>query len=522
MNPLPDIIVLDFCEWLKHKLDIDVTRTITWLDILVDNDNTSRYLQDYAYEFINQRRSECYLKRTLQEFLVSEEFSSIIENCKKMCASFKKRKYNDIYDCLECCGYHDIHHAFYRFLKRNKNAGYQKKIYDISEYDLANYMSHIIYSNNKIKNSPQFLQLMLSSKTEIAEEINFFNWLQNKFDNPTDVRKMPADVFEKYVDEYINSCGKSDIEKKHLLKSYKQTGWEILLKKIRIILRIDRTRDAKSLGEVAERYYSKIPRFKCIFLPLSDKRNQNYYRSLITDSWNDLNDLSGDYLDIYYSEEDAGKSGYDIAKRINSLPDSLKSKAPCLILWEERICDAKYIPLNELKDTQIFNIIKSIVNLIIEKKNLHDIVEEVNEKVKEIQDSNLGVRKYYGPVITGDGNIVGDNNAVGTGNIVGDANDMCGNTINADMSHAQKLIEEFEQAILAIKSSSELDDDLKAQICEIIEEAQKGIHEKSEEKQKSAKTAFGYVKTFLVKLAPELVSTLANFATIASFFGLSV
>lgn len=244
---------------------------------------------------------------------------------------------------------------------------------------------------------------------------------------------------------------------------------------------------------------------------------------MITDSWNDLNDLSGDYLDIYYSELDTGKSGYDIAKRINSLPISLKSKAPCLIIWDYNIHNAQYIPLDELNSIQIICVIRSVVNCIIEKNNLQDIVKEASEKVSEIQEANHGVKKYYGPVITGDGNVVGDNNAVGTGNVVGDANNISGNTIaiNSDESYIKKLIDELDQAILAIKSSLELDDDLKAQMCGIITEAKDGTLENSEEKQKSAKTAFRHVKTFLTKIAPNLISTLANLTTISTFFGLT-
>lgn len=520
MNPLPDIVVLDFCEWLKHKIDADKTRSVSLLDILIGDGNGDGYLRKYAHEFLSEKKSECRLKTVIQQFLVSKEFRRLTDHCKKDCLSFNKCNY---YDVLNCLHYYDIDDAFYCFITRTQNYEHQQELNDISEYDLANYMKRILHSDNKIRSSPQFLQLMTSSKTEIAEELNFFEWLQDKLTNPIDVIKMPADIFERYVDGYINSCGKSAVEKRHLLKSYRQTGWENLLEKIRVILHINKTQRTKSLAGVAERYYSKCPRFKCILLPLSDKESQKHYRSLITDSWNDLNDLSGDYLDIYYSELDTGKSGYDIAKRINSLPISLKSKAPCLIIWDYNIHNAQYIPLDELNSIQIICVIRSVVNCIIEKNNLQDIVKEASEKVSEIQEANHGVKKYYGPVITGDGNVVGDNNAVGTGNVVGDANNISGNTIaiNSDESYIKKLIDELDQAILAIKSSLELDDDLKAQMCGIITEAKDGTLENSEEKQKSAKTAFRHVKTFLTKIAPNLISTLANLATISTFFGLT-
>lgn len=60
---------------------------------------------------------------------------------------------------------------------------------------------------------------------------------------------------------------------------------------------------------------------------------------------------------------------------------------------------------------------------------------------------------------------------------------------------------------------------MKAQLVEIMETAKAGVSEQSNEKQEKAKTAFGYVRSFLTKVAPSLVEALANIATIALFFG---
>lgn len=520
MNPLSDIVVLDFCEWLKFKIDTKEMQLATPLDMFIVNKNTNGFLQKYAREFLDERKTNCCLKTTIQQFLLSKEFNCIIQRCEKRCCLLKKQGYYDVYDCIHHC---EIRHAFYCFANKYQGGKYQKEPYDISADDLADYMNNIIYSDNKIKESPQFLQLMLSSEANIAEEMNFFDWLQSYIENPTDVTKMPADIFERYVDKYINSCKKGDVEKKHLLKSYRQTGWENLLETFQVIFRINRTRRSKKFEDIAERYFSKQPPFKCVLLPLSDKESQKQYCSLIEDSWNDLNDLSGDYLDIYYSESDTGKSGYDIAKRIDSLPASLKTKVPCLIIWEDSINNARYISLDELSSKQIVVVISSIVDCIIKGENIQNIVKEVNEKVKEMKEINHGVSNYYGHVITGDGNVVGDNNAVGTGNVVGDANNISGNTITtkSDEAYVKKLINEFDQAIMAIKNSSELDDNLKVQMCGIVEDAKNGTLEKSVEKQNNAKTTFGHVKIFLAKVAPNLISTLSDLAMIATFFGLT-
>ena len=80
----------------------------------------------------------------------------------------------------------------------------------------------------------------------------------------------------------------------------------------------------KSLSDIMDRYLCKRAKFNCIILPLADKRNREVFRSLVHDQWKNLNELSGDDLDIYYSETDIGKTGYDIAARLHSLPNELK------------------------------------------------------------------------------------------------------------------------------------------------------------------------------------------------------
>lgn len=49
MKPLPDIVILDFCEWLRQRLDADDTQSVTLLDMIVGDGNAREYLQEYAH-----------------------------------------------------------------------------------------------------------------------------------------------------------------------------------------------------------------------------------------------------------------------------------------------------------------------------------------------------------------------------------------------------------------------------------------------------------------------------------------
>ncbi len=517
MNPLPNIIVIDFCDWLRERIS---NEGISPLDLFVNREERQQ-LEAYCKQFLEQRQynnSDCPIKFVFKQFLSSKEFEYSIKECHKECPMRETAFYNRTYRweyCFHYCLRNDeIYNAFRRFCRRtNDRMGYSNTN-DISYYDLATYMNHLIYTDNSVKSSPQFMRLMVDSRISMADEMDFFEWLQTYKNNPTAIRKMPSVVFEKLVNEYITLNKKGERVKNQLLKSYRQTGWDALLEKIKVLLQINKTKHTKKLDIVLDRYFSHCARFNCIILPLSDYESQKQYQSLITDSWYDLNELSADYLDIYYSETDNGKSGYDIAKRISSLPEGLKKKAPCLIIWEYSIKNSKTIPIDELNSKQILLVIKHIVEMIQQEKDLDLIVKEALKVVKNQQGMNHGATIIN---VEGDGNVIGNNNKVNIAVVDGDNNNV---SFLENQVSPQNLIKEFDQAIKAVDESLELDFEQKKQILEIMQDAKIGTIENSIEKNEKAKKAFNYVKSFLVKTAPTLISVLSNFTQIASYFGL--
>lgn len=524
MNPVPDIIVLDFCEWLKREFRKSEDQGLLSLDIIMGNGNYRFSLTEYAQKFLKQRRTqtECTFKNTMKMFLDSDELNQVLQECchwhkERWCCDCYNLKYLDY--CLHCP---EIRDAFHHFIKNHRVRSCDEDLQEITAEHLAEYTRWLLlYGNDDdVRNQPVLFSLMSNSSLELSEELNFFDWLEKQIEFATDIRKMPSAVFEEYVDNYIKESGKTEADKKRILRAYQKTGWEELFEKFQVLFRIRKHKN-KSLSETIDRYYSHYGIYNCIILPLSDENSQHTYNALITESWEDLNSCSGNYLDIYYSEKDTGKSGFDIANRINSLPDRLKLKAPCLIVWKQSMKESEDISISGLDNIQIVELIKSIVESIRCEKEFKQIIEEAHKKVKELKEEKKNISNYYAPVITGDNNVVGDNNTVGTGNISGNSNTVTGNMVNHSVSEKQ-IIEDFEKAISAIKKSDELNEDMKKQLADIFETAKIGISEQSEEKQDGAKKAFKYVKSFLTKVAPFLVENLANIATIAAFFGLTL
>ena len=528
MNRLPDIIVLDFCIWLsEHKECNNSSNGMSFLDALSD-DQLSSYAQSYLrHRRFDNEHGKLPFRTMIEGFLSSEEFRMLEDNSlwkhhwylaqDRMRKMYKdKSKDRFVADYAIFLIEEAFHHYLFSFFDQAKEM--KMNLNDISSHHLAEYTKYYLrdcmQSTDIGIKKPFVMNLMIESHHEVANEINFLEWVIQTEHSKSSFKCMPPEVFNKLLDEYEKETGKDEKEISKLREDYYQIGWTTIFKRIQCWFRLQGNRPERDLAYVMERYLSRRAKFNCIILPLADKKNRKLFNTLITDQWKNLNDLSGDALDIYYSETDIGKTGYDIAMRLQALPDSLRKTAPCIIVWKETIAEAKSISIDGLDTDQIRNTIQTIVQQIEEGKELVFIIEEAKKAVKQQQELNHGVTNQY---IGGIGNIVGDTVTTKNTIVVGNSNIVSNN----DYTQINKeFINEVDAAISAIKDSTEVDEESKKQLISIMEDAKSAENENSNEKRESAKKAFGYVKGFLTKAAPTLISTLANLTKIASFFGL--
>ena len=170
----------------------------------------------------------------------------------------------------------------------------------------------------------------------------------------------------------------------------------------------------KNLRYVSQRYLADSDTYKCLLLPI--KSDYPVFRRLVTERWKDLNDLSADYLDIYYCFENYGASGYDLMRQLNYLPEKVHAKLPCVILWKEKMDEALCTSIDGLSTEDVYYLVREIVDLIIQGKTLNEIVEGVNNmgdekrnKDRPIMNYNLsanGATNVNQAVVTGNENIV--------------------------------------------------------------------------------------------------------------------
>lgn len=373
MNPISNMLVLDFCDWLASQIRLN-THYENGIELLFSDNN----LEIYAEEYLRQNSSR-NIKDLLIQFIQSPEFDHVM----------KQRERNSLFSHRYNHPDHLIEDLFYDF--RNRDSEFYDAFWDFyrhnnpskfSARDLAHYTTWLLENGE----SRITMSLMTNLEESISLELGFLGWLSGKRIKNS-LFAIPSEVFEHLVDEFVAERGKGIQEKRKLMRVYERTGWARFIDKTRFILR---KHQPKNFQYIMERYCSHSAKFNCVILPLSDPESQSQFRKLISDYWDNLNDLSGDILDIYYSESDLNKTGYDIAERLSALPLELKKKAPCIIIWERNIKEAKSVSIDELSHKQIFAVIKEIVQTIYYAENSNDnngiTLEELISNARNIAD----------------------------------------------------------------------------------------------------------------------------------------
>ena len=334
-------------------------------------------------------------------------------------------------------------------------------------------------------------------------EIDFLEWLEKESTRRGFVEKvdlMPVEVFEEYAYRFCKDTGRKVETKQKLVKRFKKSEPGSLLKKLDQLLPCDSAYRKKNFRYVYQRYLADDEPYKCLLLPIEE--DYPMFHKLVTRRWKDLNDLSADYLDVYYCFMKYGESGYDLVKQLHYLSEKVYAKLPCIVLWKKNLDEALCISIDELSVNDVYCLVREIVDLIIQGKKLDEIVEGANDmgnerrnKYRSITNYNLnanGANNVNQAVVTGDGNIISQSTLKGE-------ND--------------NFIKELDQAI-DIVTQSELSEEQKKILINIFEDAKK------KDNQKGAKERFSAAIAFAGDMAAELIDLFAGLVTVATFFGL--
>lgn len=517
MNLLPDMIIIDFCEWLKKSIQPE-RNDVDFLDLMLD-EKYARDLWKYASYFLQQY--EPSIKSILHQFIESEYFDKSLDKCDRIL----KEHFDFSYEMW--ADYELIHYVFhegrfdksfsqfykatFRNMKHSNNGNRVLNVKPEELVDSSRFLFSHANSTSWIQEEKQWvMHFMNHLDLDLHIESDFLEWLIKTNGEPIDIRKMPLSVFERLAEQFQVECNKSKKDKEKLIRSFKQKDLIVVSMKLLAILPVKTSKRAKELGYIVERYQDKSIPFKCFIMPLQAESKE--YKDLIQKHWADLHHLSGNYLDIYYTDVDYGKSGYEIMSRMNFIPDGLKTKAPVIVIWDTDLSKAQGIDISRLNNVDIFEVIRGVVNSIQNKYELDKVVKEANQMSKKLREEHRAVSyATTNNTINNSGTIAGNVAAVNYGTM----------SVNKEEINGDKLVEEIEKAKKIIGSFEDISETQKQRLFAIMNETRVAVESKSDEKQQVSKKSFKDAICFMGNVGGKLISAISGLANLLKFFGIS-
>lgn len=325
MERIPDMVVLDFLEWMNRAVltDYHYTDVDMW-DLFFDEENAQMIYQR-AEEYCHMRKQQ------------SQDLSN-----------------------YKCCIY--------------------KNVSDLQANGLIDNVKELFkdYSKQEVK-SPVFKQIVKGRSIEI----DFLEWIERNYCSNSGLLKidlMPLEMFEEFANKFSFETGRDKSDVKKLVKLFKQSDPGTLEKRLYDLLPYESKYYKKNLKYISHRYLNEEGLHKCVILPLERDKQ---YKQLISKYWTSLDKMSADYLDIYYCYTNYGKSGYRTMEALNYLPQKMNGELPCILLWKNDMEQAGIITIKQLSADEVFYVISHIVKLIAKGLELDDIVREANKMSKE-------------------------------------------------------------------------------------------------------------------------------------------
>ena len=308
-------------------------------------------------------------------------------------------------------------------------------------------LEHGFY-DDRIAEEPQFAKFMaltMESPENLAQALDFMGWLQRREPELSLPGSIPSGEIEGLALQFCEDRGYPNGRSfaREARKWLSGSGSERILSRIARFLGLDRRArmpDGRPNPHNLLDRYGAV-RFHGLFLFLSSGDFPGFLES----HWRDLHHLTGEVLDIYFSQSDLRDrtSGYEIANELRSIEINVDA-LPALLLWEDELEAATTIPLQELGHTEVVEVVKAVVQAICNDASLAEATRRGAERSRELRKAGKpGIVVQTGAsLVINNGGVVGKRyeNIGGVVGAMGDRNVVHDNVFLQD---AKKVLSEI-------------------------------------------------------------------------------
>jgi hypothetical protein len=242
-----------------------------------------------------------------------------------------------------------------------------------------------------IKEEPQIaglFSMVVESSDHVPQTLEFLNWLRQKEPDLRVQGSIPTSQFAtlalRFCEEqgYPNGQSFSQEAAKWLGGGGSPRVIDRVARFLNLSWRSSGSKGSSGPRNPLDRYGAV--RFHALFLFLSS----GDFPAFVDTHWRDLNHLTGDDLDIYFSQKDLGDrtSAYEIVEELRTVSLRVDS-IPALLLWEDVLGNGVAVPLRALEHSQVVEVVQTVVQAIRDGCVLKEVAARGASKATVLRES---------------------------------------------------------------------------------------------------------------------------------------
>ena len=274
--------------------------------------------------------------------------------------------------------------------------------------------------------------------------VKFLDWIRNQYPDLNLSGDIPFCKLNDLIDEFSKktSSTKANPLKKQIKQMFKESRNSNFISKIREWFTRNKI-TTKGTSNPFDRY-SRV-KFHGIFLFPNDCAVQ--LNKFIEESWQDLNSMTGEWIDIYYRKKDIkDRTCYEVRDNIKRFYKINNADLPAFIIWDSYSENSYPIPISDLENKKIQKLIAHLVDSIRNDKSLPEVVDDgmnfIREELRKNEPNQINIQNMGDIFELNNANNINLVNRSKVDNAFNNNSDNC----NENLANAIKEIAEIVEA----------------------------------------------------------------------------
>lgn len=414
MLSIPNYQIVEFLDWLRIQLGGTMSKTelLDWVqrqkgEFMSENSTLLSLSREYLLYTRDKRRTRIWKKTAYDsvkviiddflEWLQREYAWYRIEDTKR---GWLSEEY------LSYIRYNE------RFRPREQENEHNRIRIDLSRYGLENESERLVRSTRELLSDKRKLKEVKSmlSRPEgcvelmimyperynimLSDILNFFDWIRNQYPELNLSGDIPFSKLINLVDEFCKNkkSPEANLLKKQIKQMFKESRNSNFISKIREWF----NNNGNKTGERPNPFdrYSRVKFHGMFLFPKGCAAQLNKF---IEESWQDLNSMTGEWIDIYYSEKDVkDRTCYDVRDNIKRFDKINNADLPAFIIWDNNFENTYPIPISDLENKKILTLIAHLVDSIRNDKSLPEVVDDgmnfIREELRKNEPNQINIQ----------------------------------------------------------------------------------------------------------------------------------